>query len=272
MNKIRTAAKRAVSQNYLKMLLYTLAFIVSNGINYYIWAILFYNPYIIENDFVIILLLAIILLLQFFISPISIYALFKVCFVIKSGKKISNKELFGSLKEKGSIRKIVLINFIPSLLNLFCMIFKYSNMLFFSRNTTALFITVICQVVIYYKLFISNYYFIYNNCTAKDAIVTSCRIMKNRKKTFFIFLLSFFGWVMLSLLIKLILYILTCKDFFSVYRMITFKAYDPFIDLLGCCFYGVGLYLFPYFITSKFFLCDEILEDSKKYFLLKNNY
>lgn len=111
MNKIRTAAKRAVSQNYLKMLLYTLAFIVSNGINYYIWAILFYNPYIIENDFVIILLLAIILLLQFFISPISIYALFKVCFVIKSGKKISNKELFGSLKEKGSIRKIVLINF-----------------------------------------------------------------------------------------------------------------------------------------------------------------
>ena len=50
MNKIRTAAKRAVSQNYLKMLLYTLAFIVSNGINYYIWAILFYNPYIIEND------------------------------------------------------------------------------------------------------------------------------------------------------------------------------------------------------------------------------
>ena len=156
MNKIRAAAKRAVSQNYLKMLLYTLAFIVSNGINYYIWAILFYNPYIIENDFVIILLLAIILLLQFFISPISIYALFKVCFVIKSGKKISNKELFGSLKEKGSIRKIVLINFIPSLLNLFCMIFKYSNMLFFSRNTIALFITVICQVVIYYKLFISN--------------------------------------------------------------------------------------------------------------------
>lgn len=214
MNKIRAAAKRAVSQNYLKMLLYTLAFIVSNGINYYIWAILFYNPYIIENDFVIILLLAIILLLQFFISPISIYALFKVCFVIKSGKKISNKELFGSLKEKGSIRKIVLINFIPSLLNLFCMIFKYSNMLFFSRNTIALFITVICQVVIYYKLFISNYYFIYSNCTAKDAIVTSCRIMKNRKKTFFIFLLSFFGWVMLSLLIKLILYILTCKDFF----------------------------------------------------------
>ena len=185
MNKIRAAAKRAVSQNYLKMLLYTLAFIVSNGINYYIWAILFYNPYIIENDFVIILLLAIILLLQFFISPISIYALFKVCFVIKSGKKISNKELFGSLKEKGSIRKIVLINFIPSLLNLFCMIFKYSNMLFFSRNTIALFITVICQVVIYYKLFISNYYFIYSNCTAKDAIVTSCRIMKNRKKTFF---------------------------------------------------------------------------------------
>lgn len=191
MNKIRTAAKRAVSQNYLKMLLYTLAFIVSNGINYYIWAILFYNPYIIENDFVIILLLAIILLLQFFISPISIYALFKVCFVIKSGKKISNKELFGSLKEKGSIRKIVLINFIPSLLNLFCMIFKYSNMLFFSRNTIALFITVICQVVIYYKLFISNYYFIYSNCTAKDAIVTSCRIMKNRKKHFLYFCFLF---------------------------------------------------------------------------------
>lgn len=191
MNKIRAAAKRAVSQNYLKMLLYTLAFIVSNGINYYIWAILFYNPYIIENDFVIILLLAIILLLQFFISPISIYALFKVCFVIKSGKKISNKELFGSLKEKGSIRKIVLINFIPSLLNLFCMIFKYSNMLFFSRNTIALFITVICQVVIYYKLFISNYYFIYSNCTAKDAIVTSCRIMKNRKKHFLYFCFLF---------------------------------------------------------------------------------
>lgn len=191
MNKIRTAAKRAVSQNYLKMLLYTLAFVVSNGINYYIWAILFYNPYIIENDFVIILLLAIILLLQFFISPISIYALFKVCFVIKSGKKISNKELLGSIKEKGSIRKIVLINFIPSLLNLFCMIFKYSNMLFFSRNTIALFITVICQVVIYYKLFISNYYFIYSNCTAKDAIVTSCRIMKNRKKHFLYFCFLF---------------------------------------------------------------------------------
>lgn len=52
----------------------------------------------------------------------------------------------------------------------------------------------------------------------------------------------------------------------------TVLDYDPFIDLLGCCFYGVGLYLFPYFITSKFFLCDEILEDSKKYFLLKNNY
>ena len=99
--------------------------------------------------------------------------------------------VFWSLHKIGDTPKIVLINFIPSLLNLFCMIFKYSNMLFFSRNTIALFITVICQVVIYYKLFISNYYFIYSNCTAKDAIVTSCRIMKNRKKHFLYFCFLF---------------------------------------------------------------------------------
>ena len=216
-----------------------------------------------ENLHIIIKLsaIAILVILQFFIIPLSQVGIFKSYFLASSNENnIINKTLKFILKPI-SIKKIVKINFFPRLLYCLIQMFSSENFYFNLNEIPISPIAAFIALFINYKFFAANYYVAISDCSAKNAIYISCDIMKNRFLQYLIFLLSFMGWICIAVLIRIILEIIITGDLYFFSK----NYYLPYLEALRSLGYGINFFLLPYmYISQSLFLNSVINNEAAK--------
>ncbi len=211
------------------------------------------------SDWLIFLCFITILFLQFTVCPVTIVWFYKTYLFISKNQQISAIKTLGFIKEKGILKDIVKLNFLPSLCNVSILIFSNSNIVYHTKNYILLFICCFLKLFVSYKLFICNYYYSFSNKNTKNILKISFSIMKKKLKTFFAFYISFIGCFILTLIFKLILKSICLGELFSIGMLLSFKIYTPFLNSFAAFFYGIGFYLFPYLLITKAEYCKKII-------------
>lgn len=256
---IKKDRKKFIQKNYFKIVLPLLIFMISNSITYLIWNYFMMDSTVSCSDWFIFFCLITILFLQFAVCPVTIVWFYKTYLLISKNQEKSAIKALGFLKEKGIFKNIIKLNFLPSLCNVSMLIFSNSNIVYHTKNYILLFICCFLKLFVNYKLFICNYYFSVSNKNTRNILNFSFSIMKNNFKTFFAFYISFAGWFILTLILKLILKSICLGELFSIGMLLSLKIYTPFLNSFAAFFYGIGFYLFPYLLIIKAEYCKKII-------------
>lgn len=262
MISLKKDSKKFLNNSYFKIILPLIIFMVSNCVTYLIWNYFMLGSELFGNDLLIFLCLISIVILQFVICPVTIIWFYKTYLLISIDK---NKNTFGALsflKGKNVFRNILMLNFIPALLNIFILIFSNGNIIYYTQNSILLTICCVIKIIVDYKLFICNYYFTLSGKGAKTCFKISCKFMKRKINHFLFFYVSFIGWIVFSVFLFYIFKGIGLGDMFSVKMLFNYKIYTPFLKSASAFLWGVGFYLYPYLLITKAKYCNKILGDT----------
>lgn len=147
-----------------------------------------------------ILILAAFLLIELTAIPIINVALIKVCLdcincsvADTSVKKYLNKQ---------NVKRIILINIIPSIVDIFCVsakapVLSCLNIFSLRRGGIAEILLTLLNLYLSYRIFICNYIFIQNGGTPRETLFASLKLMKRKFLKYLLLELSFFPWILL---------------------------------------------------------------------------
>ncbi len=261
-NELKRESKTFIHKNYFKLILPILILMISNSVTYLIWNYWMYDGMLFGSDLMILLCLIGIAVLQFVVCPFAI-VWFYIIYLLNSDNKVENKfNVMSWFKEKNVFKNTVLLNFIPSLLNLLTLIFSSNNIIYQTKNYILLTICCFIKIIVDYKLFICNYYFLLSRKNVKLCFKVSFSIMKRRIKSYLTFYVAFIGWIMFAILLFYVFKSICLWEIFSLKLLFSFKVFTPFLNSAGAFLYGVGFYLYPYLLVTKVKYCDEILGDT----------
>lgn len=256
--QFKKQAKTLLFANYCTMIFYSIIFMLSNSLSY-----LLINEvvahFIWENLHITIKLLAmsILVFLQFFIIPLSQVGIFKSYFLASSNENNIISKTLKFLLKPISVKKIVKINFLPRLLYCLVQMFSSENFYFNLSELPISPIAALIAIFINYKFFVANYYIAISDCSAKNAIYISCKVMKKRFLQYLIFLLSFIGWICIAVLIRVILEIIITGDLYFFSK----NYYLPYLESLRSFGYGINFFLLPYMYISQSLFLNYIIKN-----------
>jgi len=256
--EFKKQAKTLLFANYCTMIFYSIIFMFSNSLSYLLINEVIAH-FVWENLHITIKLLTISILgfLQFFIIPLSQVGIFKSYFLASSNENNIICKTLKFLLKPISVKKIVIINFLPRLLYCLIQMFSSENFYFNLNEIPISPIAAFIALFINYKFFVANYYVAISDCSAKNTIYISCNIMKKRFLQYLIFLLSFIGWICIAVFIRVILEIIITGDlyFFS-------KNYHlPYLEALRSFGYGINFFLLPYMYISQSLFLNSIINN-----------
>ena len=257
--KLKKEAKAFTLKNYFRIIL-PIIFMISNSVTYLIWNYFMLDGSIFGNDFLILLCLISIVIIQFIICPFSIVWFYKTYLVIYENKNALKALAF--FKEKNTFTNLIKINFLPSLLNILILIFSNGNIIYYTKNTVLLLICCALKIIINYKLFISNYYFLVSKKSAKETIKISFSLMQKKVKLCIRFYTSFIGWYFIIAILYFVLKGISLGNMFSFGMLFNFKFHNPILKSLSAYSFGLGFLMYPYLFITKLKYCKEILGDT----------
>lgn len=230
------------------------------------------------------------LLLVYFVIKLAVVPLisvvfFKIIVLLQQQKGNNIKAEIKNFLTAQNIKKILLLNLIPTSVGLLAYSSGIHFLNIFSFRLYAAEFSAVYKFIyllIEYKFLFCNYYFSLNQSGVKETISISFKVMKWKKIFRLIYIsLVFLPWAILDGIIYLALNILasavidgymteTVYTGFGRYTVPVLSFRRP-LDVLNCFWLGLGFYVFPYaYVISTLFL-EQLFKDFKKYSKITQN-
>ena len=220
------------------------------------------------------LLLFIYFIVKIVLIPLVSAVLFKVVVAIQDEKGYNIRSGINNFLNFENIKKIFLINFIPTVVNLFAYSSSIDILNVFNFRLAAGEFSIIFKLIsllVSYKFMACNYYFAMKQSSVKDTIAFSFKAMKWKKLLSVIKLsIIFLPWIALDCIIYFILPIIASalsgnymsQTVYTVLGEYTIPLVSYSLsNVLNCFWFGLGFYVYPYaFVVSTVFLkeiCDS---------------
>lgn len=206
-----------------------------------------------------ILILAVFLLIELAAIPIITTVLIKICLdcISCSAADTSVKNFLS----KQNIKKIIIINLIHSIINVFYVAAKAPvlsclNIFGLKRGGIAEILLTLLNQYIWYRIFICNYIFIQNGGSAREILFESLKVMKRKFLKYLLLDLSFFPWVLLfSAVLMLAAFII----------FLTLSLTWVAVVVGGVITIAMILFLTPYmYLAEVLFIRSSIAEEKTK--------
>ena len=224
---------------------------------------------------------AVLLFVYFFVRlaavPLISAVFFKIIVILQQQKGYDIKSEIKTFLNAENIKKIFLINIIPTCVNLlayssgisFLNIFNFG---FYLAEFSA--VLKLIAFLVSYKFLMCNYYFALNQSGVKETVSVSFKVMKLKKIFRLIYiLLIFLPWAILDGVIyfainflvtavrRSISVVTVSNDFFSyIYPDLNYPA---FLSVLNCFWLGLGFYVLPYVYTILPLFLEQLFKDYK---------
>lgn len=246
---LKKQARSTVLKNYKSIFPLVLLYGIFSAIKFTIldyWSCIFFF----QGAYM--LLLPALIVVSIIIIPILGALFFKSGVLLENGDKIS----FSSLKSflsKENIKKIILINLFPSIIDLISAVFRYYKSSFESAALYNILNIAILTVVFFanYKFFICNYCFALNEKTVKETLKVSFNTMHSKFFKFLKYDLSFILWYLLFFATIIVVGIISKQ----------FKIDTFLTNLLLRSYLGIALYYLPYRFMVDFQYAKKLLSD-----------